>query len=293
MKQFKFLLLIIVTVVFSSTVSGQQAIKFFEPNILFLYDTVTMRLLQRDATAFRIKEAQTEIKVRADIPVNDPSKVSKKPTTFSELETYVKNQVVKLNNQPGSFSFTDQEVIDYDKNVKKVGDFLCYGFVEKGGKSNSTRIFCFHISENDYTEVELKSFENKSLAQQYKVLENFFKGFKSYSKADLSNHVLANEKKYTILVKEAKEVLPAFANRTGDYLAVVTTKEKLDNKIKEVFITSAGGMSEGFKPNEKGEVYIACKAYTKGLTTGNGMFVFYSSFGKEILVPFSFQYEKK
>lgn len=287
---------ILVLIFIGITANAQQAIRYFEPGISITYDTAIVRAYQRDYSTFRIKAEQTEIKVSSEMPFNENGRISKIPTTFSELQAYVQNQVEKLNKQPGSFSFTGLDVVDYDKKVKKISGFLGYGFIELNKQTNKkyTTIFIFHISENAYTRGYLKSFENKSLAHHYNQLEIFLKGFKSYSKKELADLISQNEKKYTIVVRETKEVLPQFKKRTGEYLAVVTTKEKLENSIKEVFINrDKEGISEVFKPNEKGEVYIACRSNKKGLIEQKAIFVFISSFGKEIYIPFTIKFEQK
>lgn len=287
--------LVAVFTVVSINLCGQKAISFFQPGISITYDTATVRVYKRDARIFRIKSEQIEIRVSAEPPVNDPAKIRKIPVSASELKSYVEEQVKKLNQQPGSFSFTGLDVIDYDKKLQKAGDFLCYGFVELDKKTNRkyTTIFAFHISETTYTTIDVKSFEDKPLSQHYKQLENFLMGFKAYTKAELLNHDLLNKKKYTIVVNKTNEILPRFKNRPGAYLAVVSTKEKLEDKVKEVIISGDGSTAELFSPNEKGEVYIARDARKKGVLNAQGEFIFYSSIGKEIRVPFSFQYEIK
>jgi hypothetical protein len=287
--------LVAVFTVISFNLTGQQAISFFEPGISITYDTATVRVYKRDARIFRIKSEQIEIRVSAEPPVNDPTRIRKIPVSVSELKSYVQDQVKKLNQQPGSFSFTGLDVIDYDKKMQKAGDFLCYGFVELDKKTNrtSTTIFAFHISENAYTRIDVKSFENKSLPQHYKQLETFLAGFKAYTKAELLKHDLLNAKKYTIVVNKTNEVLPRFKNRPGAYLAVVSTKEKLEDRVKEVIISDDGSTAELYSPNEKGEVYIARDVKKKGLFNAKGEFIFYSSIGKQVRIPFSFQYEIK
>jgi 16S rRNA C1402 (ribose-2'-O) methylase RsmI len=183
--------------------------------------------------------------------------------------------------------------------VRHIGEFLCVGFIlmDNASKTKITTIMCNHISKSDITEVKLTSRNRKTLEQDYKILEQFFKGFKTYTKTELNLNDSLTKAKYTIIVETAKDTIENFKYRRGEYLAVVKTKEKLEDKLKEVNVVlreEEGMLSvENFTPNEKGETYIACKTSEKGIVEKKGYFVIVNSIGRDIKIPFIIRINKK
>jgi hypothetical protein len=273
---------------------AQMTTQFLEPNISITYDTTRFKPNKRDAFTFRVQGEQTEIKVSPGLPEKSPSIENKKTTNLSELEDYYKNTIDRLKKNPGSFSLSGNPVIEYDRKPQKIGQFRGFGFVEEGknDKKRFAQIFAGHLSANDYTSIHLRGFEQKPLANQYPILNEFLKGFKSYSAAELSEHVTAIQKKYTVVVSKAETIPASLQQRAKEYIALVRTKEPMQDKIKEVYI-SVDGYAEVFSPNEKGEIYIATKSNKKGMIERTGRLIIISPIGKHISIPFSFQYEQQ
>lgn len=273
---------------------AQMTTQFLEPNVSITYDTTRFKPYKRDAFTFRVQGEQTEIKVMPGLPEKAPTIDNKKPTNLSELEDYYKNTIDRLKKNPSSFALSGNPIIEYDRKFQKIGAFRGFGFVEedKSDKKLYTQIYTGHLSANDYTSIYLRTFEQKPLANLYPILNEFLKGFKSYSAAELSEHETAIQKKYTVVVSKAETVPASLQQRAKEYIALVRTKEPMQDKIKELYI-SVDGYAEVFSPNEKGEIYIATKSKKKGMIERTGDLIVISPIGKQISIPFSFQYEQQ
>lgn len=273
---------------------AQMTTQFLEPNISITYDTTRFKPYKRDIFTFRVQGEQTEIKLSPGLSEKAPSLDNKKTTNLSELEDYYKNTIDRLKKDPGSFSLSGNPVIEYERKPLKMGSFRGFSFVEEGksDKKRYTQIFASHVSANDYTSVHLRTFEQKPVTNQYAILTEFLKGFKSYSAAELSTHEADIRKKYTVVVSKAETVPASLQQRAKEYIALVRTKEPMQDKIKEVYI-SVDGYAEVFSPNEKGEIYIATKSNKKGMIERTGRLIVISPIGKHISIPFSFQYEQQ
>lgn len=273
---------------------AQITTQFLEPNVSITYDSTRFKPYKRDAFTFRVQGEQTEIKVMPGLPEKAPTIDNKKPTNLSELEDYYKNTIDRLKKNPSSFSLSGNPIVEYDRKFQKIGAFRGFSFVEEGktDKKRYAQIYAGHLSANDYTSIYLRSFEQKPVATLYQILNEFLKGFKSYSAAELSTHEADIQKKYTVVVSKAETIPASLQQRAKEYIALVRTKEPMQDKIKEVYI-SADGYAEVFSPNEKGEIYIATKSNKKGMIERTGRLIVISPIGKHISIPFSFQYEQQ
>lgn len=292
LRKIKFFYFIIVALLSSSCLVAQQSIVFVEPNVSFRYDTAHWKVKEEGMVhpantgyvVFRRKQEQTEIRIDAGIPANASPTNSKKPATLSQLQKFIKEQIASTKKY--ITSGTGYKLASIEKKPKKINDFWGYGWVQvsKERNTNLTILTFYHISDHDYTVVELKSYEKKSLAEHYKLLEAFLRNFKAYTKAEISNHLASYQNKYTIVVKPATVILPEFKNRTKEYLAVVSTREKMEDRIDKLYIKTS--YSEEFEPTTNGEVYIACPAPKTGTREYDGQMIIHSSIGKKIRIPF-------
>jgi hypothetical protein len=289
----------IVVIAFSTKLLGQTITKFIEPNISFKFDTTKIKITNRYSNTTYKTESydfkptyDTINKVRINVSANQ---AIENPTTVQQQEKMMQERIANFK------TVKDNRVtlIEYDKKVRKVGEFLCVGFtlMDNASKTKITTIMCNHISKSDITEVKLSSRNRKSLEQDYKILEQFFKGFKTYTKEELNLNDSISKSKYTIIVETAKDTIENFKYRRGEYFAVVKTKEKLEDKLKEVNVVLAeeeGMLSvENFTPKENGATYIACKISEKGIVDKKGYFVIVNSIGRDIKIPFRIKFEKK
>jgi hypothetical protein len=279
-------------ILLAQDVFAQMTTQFLEPNISITYDTSRFRVNLRDHSKFRVKDALTEIQVTASTPEENPLTGTKKLSTTAELEAYYKIELEKFKKDPGAFSLSQNEIKEFDQQVKKVDNFRGFGFVEilKRDQKPLTQVFLRHVSPNDHTSIYLRSYEQKPLANQYLILTEFLKGFKSYSAAELAAHEAAIRKKYTVVVSKSETVPVSLQKRAKEYIAIVRTNEPMQDRIKEVYVLRGDGYGEIFVPDENGEIYIAAKSNNKGMIERTGRLIIISSIGKHISIPFTFQF---
>jgi hypothetical protein len=273
---------------------AQNTYKFIEPNISFLFDSTKLKISNRYSNTVYETESydfkfllDTTNKVNINVSAQHPVD---KPLSMSEVEKKMTdriNEILKIGNDRVS-------IIDYDKNVRHVGDFLCFGFILLDKKTNNTgaAITCNHISNSDITEIRLTSQNRKSLLEDYKILESLLPNFKSYSKKEIFSQDSLIKAKYSINISATKETIDNLKWRTNSYFGIVKTNEKLEHRVKEVRLDNSYGQ-EIFPANEDGQVYIACTSKEKGQVEKKGEFVIINSFGKNVKIPFTFKYENK
>jgi hypothetical protein len=202
--------LLLLSFVFSSIiVLGQNSYKFIEPNISFSYDSTKLKISNRYSNTFyetesydfkSIVDANNKIiiNVKADHSVEKP--ISK--LTLQKKMTERIPEILKLND--GRIS-----ILEYDKTVRQVGDFLCFGFILFDEKTKITRtaITYNHITTADLTEIGLLSQNRKSLSSDYKILENFIQGFTAYSKEKIFKEDSLIKGKYTVNILPTKKTI--------------------------------------------------------------------------------------
>jgi hypothetical protein len=293
-NKYRLTFLLVTFTLLSVSIFGQNSYKFIEPNISFHYDSLLFKITNRysntsyETESYDFKAlADTAHKVKINIATNTPVET---PPSLIQLESRMQNKlkVFETLNDPKI------SVVDYDKSVRHIGDFLCVGYIilDKATNITLSMIVANHISESDLTEIKLTSRNRKALKEDYEILEQLLKGFKSYSKAEIFQEDSLINAKYSVVVNIAKDTLPNFKGRTNAYLATVKVNEQLQNKVKEVRLKISIG-EEIFSSNENGEVYIACSDEEKGSITRKGDLIIINSFGKNVKLPFSFQYERK
>lgn len=184
--------------------------------------------------------------------------------------------------------------VDYDTTVRHIGDFLCVGLIlsDKKTKTTLSTIICNHLSDTDATEVRLTSINRQSLIADYKILEQFLKGFTSYSKEKIFIEDSLIKSIYTISVLQTRETIENLKWRSNSYFAIVKTNQPLKHQVKEVRLDIGYG-KEIFPANDNGEVYIAFTDKEKGLIERKGDLIILNSFGKIVKIPFTFKYVNK
>ena len=278
----------------SSNLFGQNNYQFIEPNISFSYDSTKMKITDRYSNTFYETEAydfcttfDTINKVRINVKANHPV-----VNTFPAIEQErIMNDRIKEFQK---FKKKKVSLVDFDKTVRHIGEFLCAGFIllDKKTKTTMTTIVCNHISNVDITEVQLTSFKRKTLSPDYKIVEDFLKGFSSYPKEKIFTEDSLINAKYTISILKANDTMENLSWRKRSYFAVVKTNEQLMHKVKEVRLNNSYG-KEIFKANDNGEVYIYCWDKEKGIIERKGELIIINSFGKNVKIPFTFKYENK
>jgi hypothetical protein len=269
---------------------NKNGYKFIEPNISISYDSNLYSVGTRYSNSvyetehfefiFKPKQDKIKIFVKADIPSIDF--VSMK--MLEESMTKRIEDVKKI--QDG-----ETELINYDKQVRKVGDFLCLGFVAfiKPIKSNMTSIICNHISDNDLTEISFIFIETKNLDSCYKIVLDFVSGFKYYTRAQVNYEDSLIKNNYSVSITKSSDTIENFKWRKTTFLGTVKINEQLKHKIKEVRLDMEYGQ-ELFEVQKNGEIRISCNDKGKGTIKKKGQVIIINSFGKNVKVPFEFDY---
>ncbi len=270
---------------------SRQTYKFIEPNISVSYDSNFFSIGTRYSNSFyetenydfKVKNNPNKIQilVKADIPASDNYSM----TDLQKSMTSKINDIQKIGIE-------ETEIVSYDKEVKKVGDFLCLGFVGyvKPIKTYMTTIVCNHISENDLTEIDFGFPNSKNLDSCYKIVSEFVNGFKFYSKAQVSYEDSLIKKLYSVSVVATKDTIENFKWRNSTFLGIVKTNEPLKHKVKEARLEISYG-EEMFEALPNGEVPITCNDIEKGEIKKHGKLIILNSFGKIVKIPFEFSYK--
>ena len=280
---------------FITSLFGQikNSYKFIEPNISISYDSNfysvgtkysnTVYETENYDFVYKTKPDKVKIFVKADIPSYDFVKMEMLEVSMSKRIEYVKK-----------FQDDETDIVNYDKQVRKVGDFLCLGFVGfiKPLKSNMTTIICNHISDNDLTEISFLFLETKNLDSCYKTVLDFVSGFKYYNKAEVNYEDSLIKKSYTVSIAESRDTIENFKWRKTTFLGTVKINEPLKHTIKEVRLDIEYGQ-ELFAAEKNGEIRISCNDKGKGTIKKKGQVIILNSFGKNVKVPFEFDYNLK
>ena len=264
--------------------------KFIEPNISINYDSSLFSIgtrysnsvYEKESYDFKVKNNPNKIRilVKADIPAMNNF-------GMTDLQKSMTSKIKDIENS----NIERADIISYDKEVKKVGDFLCLGFAGyiKPIKTYTTTIVCNHISDNDLTEIDFSFPYSKDLDSCYKIVAEFVTGFKFYSKSQVNYEDSIIKTAYHVSVVETKDTLEEFKWRKTTFLGIVKTTEPLKHTIKEVRMEITYG-EEMFEALPNGQVPISCNDSEKGEIKKQGKLVVLNSFGKMVKIPFEFVY---
>jgi len=290
-----FLLLSILIFPAKTFAQKTNAYQFIEPNISINYDSNHFKVGERYSNTFYETEAydfnfiknhsnNTRIHIEASYPTsNVPS--------IAYQDSFIQSKIGEIIKMDGR----EITLIDYDKKVRNINDVLCVGFVisDNKTKQNSTTIICNHITDNDMTQINYIASNSKNLDSNYAILQEFITGFNSYSAIAIAKEDSIIKSIYTVTINPTKDTIDNFKWRNNVYLGIVSTKEPLRHKIKEVRLQMNSYSKEIFTPATDSGVPIICQDKTKGTIKKEGELVLLNSFGKTVKLPFSFTYENR
>jgi hypothetical protein len=245
-----------------------------------VYETETYKFESNIDTLKKIR-----ILVKANVP-NDEINMPK----LEQLMTERINDINKIED-------SDITVINYDKKVKHIKDFLCLGTITfiKPLKSYMTGIVCNHASDNDLTEIDFVIQNCKDLDSAYTIAENFITGFNYYTKKQVEYEDSLIKSKYTIstTIQPYKDTSEYITGRKISRLVDVTINEQLTNPFVEILFDEGFGTFVIPNENNNRELTLKCFDKEKGIIHKKGEVVFLNSFGKRIKIPFSFTYDNE
>ena len=152
-----------------------------------------------------------------------------------------------------------------------------------------TSIICNHISDNDLTEISFIFIETKNLDSCYKIVLDFVSGFKYYTRAQVNYEDSLIKNNYSVSITKSSDTIENFKWRKTTFLGTVKINEQLKHKIKEVRLDMEYGQ-ELFEVQKNGEIRISCNDKGKGTIKKKGQVIIINSFGKNVKVPFEFDY---
>ena len=269
-----------------------NAYQFIEPNISVSYDSNFFKISQLYSNTFYGTESydfayvadtvkKAIIHIKAEHPTEYPPKKQRDSLMLAGLE-----EIKEIQNDTLS-------IVDFDKQLKEINGFSCLGYVgqDKINNIHSTFIGCYRFSDNDNTEVNYTS-KGNDLKTGYQILNRFLPGIRSYSQKEIEHEDSLIKSKYTVVVNPAALVDVKFRKRVWTYLGIVSINKNAEHKIAQVRIAGALG-DEIFLPNEKGVVPILSNDIMKGNITKRGELVLLNSFGKKVILHFTFNYINK
>jgi hypothetical protein len=285
-------LLSLIFVLSTANLFGQKpnAYKFIEPNISISYDSNRYQITNHYSNTtyetasydFEYKPDtvnKVNINIKADHPIHFPPR-----KTLDSLILLGLADIKEMQND--SFALAN-----HDQLVRDINGFACLGFVvhDKITGKYTTVIGGSHLSDNDNTEVKFLSANKNDLEADYEILKDFLNGFKTYTKAEIAEEDRLIKNKYAIITLPTNTVSDKFQGRPMTFTGIVKTKTKLLHNIKEVRLTNDYGQ-EIFLPNPDGTVSIISYDKEKGEIIKEATLVLLNSFGKNVLLPFTFTY---
>lgn len=274
-----------------SNVSGLRSnfYKFIEPNISVSIDSNYFRVAQRYSSRYYGYESYDFI-YRKDtsnkVIVNIGSDYPEKKASQSNME---KTMLFSLDKMKGidNASFT---IVGIDTAVRHIKGFSFIGYVgyDKMKQQYTTTIIGIHLSAIDKTEVKYSSNSN-DLNGGYKILTTFLKNFRIYSTQEIEKEKKQLQAKYTIIVKPTEDS-GYYDPVSKTFLGYVSIQQPLKHQIVEVRLTESSTEQLIYDKVENGKVLIMSNDKKLGKVTKKGELLLINSFGKQLLLPFTFSY---
>jgi hypothetical protein len=268
---------------------GQNNYLFIEPNISLSYDT----------TLFTIKEYYTNTLYKTEAYSFTSNQSSSSLLIYisgdhPEIESLQKNidstmtlRIRELQN----VTLDSISIIEVDSVVRIIQGFSCIGMIGsvEGNDEKPTVIHCRHSSEDDNTDLNLTSVDH-DLEDLYMILTTFLKELKTYSaQSILDEHNLISNM-YTVQIIPNPELLGKFPYTRSTFVGTINIEQTLKHQIAEARVDTRWG-EQVFFPDENGEIIIYTEDKKEGSIAKSGNLVILNSFGKKVLLPFSFTYQ--
>lgn len=266
---------------------AQLSYKFIEPNISFSYNEELFEISNRYSnTYYNTENYDFKVKTKSDITIT--VKADHPPKKIRSVMFMDSVMTSRIEDVKTFFKKDSITIIEIDKKIKHISDFLCVGFtiLDKNSKEKISSITCNHITINDKTEVTLLSSGNVSLSENYEIIKTFLEGFKTYSEQEILKEEQTIKDAVEIIVEKSTKEVKLFSDRKNAYVGVLKVNKKMSSKLKEIRIINSFG-KEIFTPERNGNVYFACKKNDVEENSGEAIFI--NSFGKEVIIPFKFR----
>ncbi|MFK7058709.1 hypothetical protein V3Q90_01045 [Flavobacterium oreochromis] len=266
---------------------AQLSYKFIEPNISISYNKELFEISNRYSnTYYNTENYDFKVKNKSNITIT--VKADYPPKKIRSVEFMDSVMSSRIEDVKAFFKKDSITIIEIDKKINHISDFLCFGFtiLEKNSKEKTSSITCNHITVNDKTEITLLSSVNTSLSKNYEIIKTFLEGFKTYSEQEIQKEEQKIKDNVEIVVEKSTKEIKSFSYIKNAYIGVLKVNKKISSKLKKIRIINSLG-KEVFTPEKNGNVYFACKK--NATEENNGEAIFINSFGKEVIIPFKFK----
>lgn len=272
-----------------SNAIAQNNYLFIEPNISLSYDTTlfaieeyyTNTFYKTEAYSFTSNQSNSSllIYISADHPEIE--------TLQKNIDSTLTSRIRELQN----VTLDSISIIEADSVLRVIQGFSCIGITGSvnGNNEKPTVIHCQHSSEDDNTNLNLTSVDH-NLEDLYMILTTFLKEFKTYSaQSILDEHNLISNM-YTVQIIPNPALLGKFPYTRSTFVGIINTEQTLKHQIAEARVDTRWG-EQIFFPDENGEIIISIEDKKEGSISKSGNLVILNSFGKKVLLPFSFTYQ--
>jgi hypothetical protein len=262
---------------------------FIEPSVSLNYDSTIIKIKDRFSNTYYNTESYSV----TYLPSNAYVLIDASPSVESPTQEYQDslidisiNMCNKLDNDTLQIykegvavhykGFSGFGFIVKDKKEKKYAiSFYCSKFYEGG--------FCtifYSVSTTD----KIDSYEDDK-----KVLTSIIDGITTYTNKDFEVEDSLLLAKYTISVDSVSRPADLPLNFKRTFFGKVTVKPTLDNKVKGVYVSERYG-SQIFTPQPDGQLIIDCFDTQKGTVEKKCELILLNNFGKQVRIPFEFNY---
>jgi hypothetical protein len=272
-------------------VSAQQSKSFLyvEPNVSLSYDSNLIKIKDKfsntlyntDSYSLSYIPNSGYINIQAGYSLSAPSK---------KVQDSLVDLSIKMCNK------SDNDTIKiFKKGIPfHYKDFSGFGFIIKGKKEKRYVIsyYCFNYFDGGFCNFFYAKTSEKKISKyktDEKIVKTIIDGITTYSRKEIEEENDFLIPKYTISVDSVSRPLSldAFLNRTFYGKVNIKTNEK--NKIVKVEVYNDYG-SEIFKTQSDGQLLIDCYDYKKGKIVKKCNLVVLNKFGRQVRIPFDFEY---
>lgn len=265
---------------------------FIEPNVSLNYDSTVFKVKNLFSNSYY----HTESYMFDCIPTNAVVLIEANKASFIPSQK-VQDSLIDL-----SLEMTNK--LDNDSiQIYKHGIPIHYkgysglGFIAKGKKENKYAItfYCSKYYNGGYSTIFYSASSTNKIENydnDFEFLTSLIDGITTYNKEDYETEDSLIVAKYKVTVDSIGKPTDfrEFINRTFYGKVIVTPT--LTHKVKEVWVTGQNG-SQIFTPQADGQIIIDFNDSEKGVIVKIGELILLNSFGKQVRVPFEFNYVNK
>lgn len=284
--------IVILLVLLSNCLSGQNAYLYIEPYTSVAYDSTLFKKADRFSNQangteeYRFNFIGITKGTRFLFIASDDNIVHKPTVEMQDSVVTAVSSVMMGIDTAGS--------VTVDKEIRHINGFSCKAFsVANAMLNNPVMIVCVRAYDWGLTKIMYDAEGVIGINEEYELLKGFLNGVKMYTKAEIA--------------KEEKEILSSYTVRVDSvpyvkfksyypisYKGIVRVNEKLKHTLAGAEIELSPSTKQRFEATKgSNSIDIQCMDKTEGKQDKTGWLLVLNSFGKKVKVPFSFSYYNK